>query len=77
MLHQGFGGRWGGGVSGVEIRPHSQKNSGDYQSGEKKSQSQLKIIFNSSIQCENQTLLFEHVERLFDFDFMLLFNDSK
>ena len=41
---------------------------------EKNSQSKLNIIFNRSIPCEIQNLLFEMV---FSFDYKLLFNDSK
>ena len=64
------------GVSGAEIRPHSQCNLGDFfsQFEEKKSQSKLFFFFNSSIHCEIQTLLFEIV---FRFDYKLLFNISK
>ena len=63
------------GVSGAEIRPYSQCELGDFFLNLKKknSQSKLKIIFNSSIHCEIQTLLFEMV---FNFDYKLLFNDS-
>ena len=58
--------------SGAEIKPHSQWNLGDCFPNleRKKSQSELKMIFNSSIYCEIQT-------RLFEMMFMLLFNDSK
>ena len=64
------------GVSGAEIRPHSQCNFGDFfsQFEEKNSQSKLKNFFNSSIHCEIQTFLFETG---FSFDYELLFNDSK
>ena len=63
------------GVSGAEIRPHSQLNLGNFFPNlEKKNpQSLQKIIFNSAIHCEIQTLLFE---MMFNFDSKLLFNHS-
>ena len=61
-------------VSGAEIRPHSQWNLGDFFPNlVNKFLSQLKMIFNCSILCEIQTLLFE---MMFEFDFKFLFNDS-
>ena len=51
-------------VSEAEIRP---------QFGERNSQSQMKIIYYSSIHCKTQVLF----EMLFKFDFMLLLNDFK
>ena len=66
------------GVSGAEIRSHSQCNLGDFFPNLKKkfpikADSLAEIFFNSSIHCEIQTLLFETV---FSFDYKLLFNDS-
>ena len=63
-------------VSGAEIRPHSQWNLGDFFPNlvKKIPNHHMKIIFNSSIRCEIQTLLFE---MMFNFGFKLLFSGSK